>query len=111
MKPRFRPRRAAVALGLAVSLAAGTGAAGESDPSTLAFPPPLDLRFQVLDLDFRSEKVAGATEGLAIEETETEIRIELSGDVLFDFDKADIRAEAEKTLGQVAEVIGRHPKA
>ena len=31
-------------------------------------------------------------------ETETEIKIELSGDVLFGFDSADIRAEAEPVL-------------
>ena len=35
----------------------------------------------------------------------TEIQISLSGDVLFDFDKRDIRPEAKKTMYKIAKVI------
>jgi outer membrane protein OmpA-like peptidoglycan-associated protein len=42
---------------------------------------------------------------------ETEIRIELSADVLFDFDKADIKTDAEPSLRKVATVIRSYPKA
>ena len=37
--------------------------------------------------------------------TGTEITIRLPGSVLFDFDSADIRADAERTLSEVAEVL------
>jgi outer membrane protein OmpA-like peptidoglycan-associated protein len=43
--------------------------------------------------------------------TDTEIRIELSADVLFDFDKADIKADAEPSLRKVATVIRSYPKS
>lgn len=46
-----------------------------------------------------------------IDETETEVRIELPGDVLFDFDKWEIRPDAESTLRQVADIIKHYPKA
>jgi outer membrane protein OmpA-like peptidoglycan-associated protein len=46
-----------------------------------------------------------------VQETAREVRIELPGDVLFDFDQWDIRADAEPTLRQVAEIIQRYPRA
>jgi outer membrane protein OmpA-like peptidoglycan-associated protein len=46
-----------------------------------------------------------------IRETKTEVRLELPGDVLFDFDKWDIRPDAESTLRQVADIIKHHPNA
>ncbi|MEQ9619177.1 MAG: OmpA family protein [Deltaproteobacteria bacterium] len=69
---------------------------------------PLDLVFESVDLEFRTEDIKGETQDLEITETDTEITIELSGDILFDFDKWDIREEAEPTLGNVAEVINRY---
>jgi outer membrane protein OmpA-like peptidoglycan-associated protein len=48
---------------------------------------------------------------IAVEETPGEVKIELSGDVLFDFDQWDIRPDAEPILRQVAEIIQRYPKA
>jgi outer membrane protein OmpA-like peptidoglycan-associated protein len=48
---------------------------------------------------------------LEVRETPTEPRIELPGDVLFDFDKGDIRPDAEPTLRQTAEIIQRYPRA
>jgi outer membrane protein OmpA-like peptidoglycan-associated protein len=42
---------------------------------------------------------------------ETEIRIDLSADVLFDFDKADVKSEAEPSLQKVAIVLNAHPDA
>jgi outer membrane protein OmpA-like peptidoglycan-associated protein len=49
--------------------------------------------------------MAGKTEALNVKETATEIRIELAADVLFDFDKADIRQDAASALHQVADII------
>lgn len=70
-----------------------------------------DLQLRVLDIIFRVEDLKGETLDLQMEETETEIKIELSGDILFDFDKWEIRPEAEPVLTQVAEVINKYPKA
>ena len=56
-------------------------------------------------IEAKSEKIESALKDLNAKETETEFQIELSGDVLFDFDKWDIRPEAEEALKNVAEVI------
>jgi outer membrane protein OmpA-like peptidoglycan-associated protein len=58
-----------------------------------------------LDLEFRVENVSSEVQALQVRETATETRIELPADILFDFDKADIRAAAETALNQAAEVI------
>jgi outer membrane protein OmpA-like peptidoglycan-associated protein len=70
----------------------------------------LDLEFRILDLELPEMAVAGAATDLAMKETETEIRIELSADVLFDFDKSDIKQEAAAALHKVAAVLQQHPK-
>jgi outer membrane protein OmpA-like peptidoglycan-associated protein len=46
---------------------------------------------------------------LGAEVTGTEITIRLPGSVLFDFDSAQIRPDAERTLAEVAEVIKGYP--
>ena len=53
----------------------------------------------------KSEIIKAALKDLGGRETKTEFQIQLSGDILFDFDKWDIRQEAEKTLRKVGEVI------
>jgi outer membrane protein OmpA-like peptidoglycan-associated protein len=61
---------------------------------------------------------AGKTLGLEVamkelkaEETATEIKIALAADVLFDFDKAEIKKQAEPTLQNLATVLKAHPGA
>lgn len=71
----------------------------------------IGVQTQVLDIIFRVENLEGEALDLQVKETETEIRIELSGDILFDFDKWDIRPAAEPVLTQVAEVINKYPNA
>jgi outer membrane protein OmpA-like peptidoglycan-associated protein len=89
-----------------------TPAKGLVSPSVnLLVPPPMDLQFQAMDLQFRIEDVKGAVQALAMKETKTEVKIELSGDVLFEFDKADIRPDAEPALQRVVEVIKQYPRA
>ena len=68
----------------------------------------VELEFRVLDLDLPDLEVAGAPTDLAVEETDTEIRIALSADVLFDFDSSDIKPEAAAALGQVAALLREH---
>lgn len=72
---------------------------------------PADLVFKNADLIFKSENLAGAVSDLQVKENETEVRIELSGDVLFDFDKWDIRKEAEPVLANVGELVKKYPKS
>jgi outer membrane protein OmpA-like peptidoglycan-associated protein len=100
---------------LAVLLAASVAAA-QDEP----LPEKLELDVRELELDVReldypteeveggAQAVDGQVEQLAVQETETEVRIELSGDVLFDFDRATLRPAAEPTLEQVAAVIARY---
>lgn len=52
----------------------------------------------------------GALRDLGAKVTEQEIRIELAADVLFDFDKADLRKEARPSLEKVATVLKAYPK-
>ena len=103
-----------VAMIAALALAVGPGAAQAQgfDPDAPVPPdakfPTSDLKFTAEDLKFRTEPVAGAVQALAVKETPTEIRIELSADVLFDFDKAVIRPDATKVLSQAADVLKDH---
>jgi outer membrane protein OmpA-like peptidoglycan-associated protein len=60
-----------------------------------------DLHFVIVDL-------GGKPKDLQVRETNTDIRIELAADVLFDFDKADIRSTAAEALGQAAAIIRDH---
>jgi outer membrane protein OmpA-like peptidoglycan-associated protein len=52
-----------------------------------------------------------ALKDLGAKVTAAEIRIDLAADVLFDFDKADIKREAEPSLQKVATVIAANPGA
>jgi len=51
------------------------------------------------------QDLAAAKRDLAAQETEIEVHIELPADVLFDFDKADIRMDAAHALAELAAVI------
>jgi outer membrane protein OmpA-like peptidoglycan-associated protein len=84
-----------VALGLMVQ----TGSAAKDSEA------PADLKMQVLDLVFKVEDIGGKVADLQLKETDTEIRIELAADVLFDFDKADIKSDARNALKQVGDVV------
>jgi OmpA-OmpF porin, OOP family len=48
-------------------------------------------------------------ERLGAEVSATEVRIRLSGSVLFDFDSDVVRPDAERTLAEVLEVLRSHP--
>ncbi len=72
----------------------------------------LSLQGKVTDLKGLSFAVAGkvdplnaALKDLGARTTETEIQIQLDSDVLFDFDKADLRPEALPSLQQVVTVM------
>lgn len=62
-------------------------------------------------LQFKTEGIKGDTRKLDMKETDTEVKINLQADVLFDFDKADIRQEAEPTLRKAVDVIKKYPRS
>jgi outer membrane protein OmpA-like peptidoglycan-associated protein len=66
---------------------------------------PSDVKFKVLDIVFKVEDFGGQVVDLKVKETETEVRIELAADVLFDFDKATLQPKAEATLTKAAQFI------
>ena len=70
----------------------------------------LNLGFQAkgLDLIGQVEAIEKAIEELGATVTKAEIKIELSADVLFDFDQSDLGSKAEVELGKVATVLKGH---
>jgi outer membrane protein OmpA-like peptidoglycan-associated protein len=58
----------------------------------------LDLNFKVVDMNTNVEE-------LQVKETANDVRLEVAADVLFDFDKAVIKPQAEAKLRQVAALI------
>jgi len=66
---------------------------------------PDPSRIRILDLVFRVDDLGGKVQDLQVKETGEEIRIELAADVLFDFDKANLRPAARQTLHQAAGII------
>ena len=93
-------------------------------------PPPIGLIYKSLDLKYSSADSAGSAQntkgavsdlkgevvdlkaaGADIKETATEIKISLQGEILFDFDKSNLRPAAESTLAQVAKLIGSYANA
>ena len=71
---------------------------------------PDPTKNKILDLVFHVEDTGGKIQDLQVKETGQEIRIELAADVLFDFDKADLRAAAQSALHQVAGIIQQKAK-
>ena len=63
---------------------------------------------KVIDIVGVSLGIEKVLKDLNAKVTKTEIKIEMSGDVLFDFDKATIRKKAEPTLKNVIEVIQKY---
>jgi outer membrane protein OmpA-like peptidoglycan-associated protein len=91
----------ALALAAALSLAVPAAAQEQQDAG-----PPYEMK--VIDLIFTVVDMGGRVEDLRVAETETEVRIDMAADVLFDFDKADLLPKAEETLRKAAEVIREH---
>jgi len=59
----------------------------------------------------KTEALQAALKDLGAQVTDQEIRIDLAADVLFEFDKATLRAEAKPSLDKVVEVLKSYPKA
>jgi outer membrane protein OmpA-like peptidoglycan-associated protein len=59
----------------------------------------------------RSTELERALKDLKAEVTPEQVKVNLSADLLFDFDKADIKPAAEPELAKVATVLKSYPKA
>jgi len=59
----------------------------------------------------KSEALGAALKDLGAKSTDTEIRIELSSDVLFDFDKANLLPQALPSLEKVVTVLKSYPES
>ncbi len=70
--------------------------------------PP--YQFKILDLVFRVDDLGGKIEDMAVRETDSEVRVDLAADVLFDFDKADLLPKAEETLQKAADFVKERNK-
>jgi outer membrane protein OmpA-like peptidoglycan-associated protein len=56
------------------------------------------------------QELEAAKRDLGAQETALEVRVELPADVLFDFDKADIRSDAADALAKLAAIIAAYPR-
>jgi outer membrane protein OmpA-like peptidoglycan-associated protein len=79
----------------------------------------LSMRMSITTITGQTTAIAGSATSLAAKSTrvedrltrlgavvtETEITIRLPGSILFDFDSADLRADAERTLEELAQVL------
>src|SRR6185437_5728364 len=94
---------------LAVASAFGQSTSGHIDEIALK---SLSVNERVLELTGRSLEIGGQVLEIVgrvlapqIRETPKEVHIELPADILFDFDKSDIRPSAAAALHQAAELI------
>lgn len=71
----------------------------------------LPIESKVLDITGVTRGVEGLLKDLGAKVREHEISIELAADVMFDFNKYDIKPEAAQTLQKVAQVIQGYKNA
>ena len=103
-------RRYGVLLAAVLALSA-TAASQTIAPTVLDLKVEvIDLVFEVEDLEASAAALASKAGDLAVTETATEVHLDLAADVLFDFNKADIRPAAQETLKKVAAVIREKAK-
>jgi outer membrane protein OmpA-like peptidoglycan-associated protein len=74
-------------------------------------PTILELRGLATGLVAQAQPLEAALKDLGATVKGRDIKINLSADVLFDFDKASLRPEAGPALAKVAEVLKAYPKA
>lgn len=81
-------------------------------PEVFALKPViLELRGAGAAVKAQVQDLQGALKDLGAKVTGREIKINLSADVLFDFDKANLRPEAGPALEKVVAVLQAYPKA
>lgn len=84
---------------------------GPDDPATEAAARAALPNAKIVAIVMKVSGIDGLIADLNAKVIGQEIAIELPGDVLFEFDKADIRKAAEPTLEKVAALLAAYPKA
>lgn len=99
---------------LACGVAGAAGSekySGPDDPATEAAARAALPKAKIVAIVMKVSGIDGLIADLNAKVIGQEIAIELPGDVLFEFDKADIRKAAEPTLEKVAALLAAYPKA
>src|SRR3954454_16411490 len=80
--------------------------AARVDPAVLDLVPKvLDIVPKVQDLDLVTRDIVATVQDMiTVTQTAKQVKIELPADVLFDFDKADIRPDAAVALAAAADL-------
>jgi photosystem I P700 chlorophyll a apoprotein A2 len=81
------------------------------DPRTQAVARTALPGARIVDILGKVGGIEGLIQDLNAKVTAQEIVIDLSGDVLFDFDKWTIRREAESTLDKVVSIVKAHARS
>lgn len=91
------------------------GAKGEVSQLTATVLPLkgeiLEIKGFAAGLGAKVDPVQAALKALGAKVEQKQIKIDLAADVLFDFDKADLKREATPALEKVAAVLKAYPKA
>jgi outer membrane protein OmpA-like peptidoglycan-associated protein len=66
---------------------------------------PSDLDSAISDLSAKADGLAAQHSGLSVRQDKQTIRVSMTGDILFDFDKASVRPAAESTLDDIARLV------
>jgi len=94
-----------IILSLSLSLAAQGKYSDPDSPAVEAAARQALANAKILDIIGITRDIEATLKDLGAKVTEQEIRIELSADVLFDFDKYDLRPDAFESLRKVGEVL------
>jgi outer membrane protein OmpA-like peptidoglycan-associated protein len=101
----------AMVLPLALFLVAQGKYSDPDSPEVQAAARQALTKAKILNIVGMTRGIEATLKDLGAKVSEQEIRIELSADVLFDFDKYDLRADAFDSLRKVGEVLKSYPKA
>ncbi|MFY9529600.1 MAG: OmpA family protein [Candidatus Acidiferrales bacterium] len=108
----------AAALAASVSLAAQTKYADADSSAVQAAARAALPHAKVADIVGVTREIQGVTSGiqsvlqdLGAKVTAQEVKIELDADVLFDFDKYNLKPEAAESLKKVGQVVQSYPNA
>lgn len=66
---------------------------------------PSDLDSAISDLSARADGLAAQHSGLSVRQDKQTVRVSMTGDILFDFDKTSIQPAAEPTLDDIARLV------
>jgi outer membrane protein OmpA-like peptidoglycan-associated protein len=119
---RMRPlSRAAVKIVLGVALLGGSNFAvicAQNDPQAAIAKKQAELERQRIELEKKSLELKQkeldlerARQEFQAQQTGRSLSMNLSGDVLFDYDKAALKPEAEQALKKVAVVLSQFPES